>query len=211
MLINEVVDPYKPTKLSGKADELVARIQAECGQMLAVYQKANGVLWRGIGSIDFALHTKIRPDRRPVEMPPEAHKKLELAFNMLKLPANRTNSIFCSCNPDIAAEWGRRYVIFVKDGWKGTVFDSITSGYFFDSFYYTAVQSANTPEILAAEMEDLGPRVIYPQNLDYVLKKGFEDILITGDSYYAIRHGTRVANQIFNALNVGGVGDTTVL
>jgi hypothetical protein len=204
MLIKEIIseDQYDPTELSGNAKELINRIRTECGQMLSVYQKSNGVLWRGISSTGFALHTKIRPDRRPVEMQPEAHKKLEKAFTLLGLPANRTNSIFCSCNPDIAADWGKQYVIFVKDGWWGTVFDKVESGYFFDHFYYTAVLSTNTPEILAAEMQDLGPRIVYPKNLDYVLKKGFEDILITGDSYYAIRYGTDTAKKIFIELGI---------
>ena len=217
MKINEIIaeaTQYTPIDLWSPEDDRVTPakdynhlanvIETNCGQMLAVYRKTNKILWRGIDSSSTAIVANIRPDRMPVEMPLKAHNRLKLVFDYLGLKANRSNSIFCTVSADTAADWGRQYVIFVKDGWLGTVWQSIPDVYFFDEVYNAATDPKFYNDIpgLAEAIKELHPLVVTPDNLDGVLYEDFKDILITGTSYIGLRYGTEPYKQVMALLNL---------
>lgn len=197
-------DAVRPVK---DHTELANIIETNCGQMLSAYRKTNKVLLRGIKSNEMSVITNIRPDRLPVEMPIDAHLRLKKAFDYLGLKANRSNSIFCSADPQTAMVWGNLFVVFVKDGWSGTVWQRIPGAYFFDKAYDAAINPDYSHDIpkLANIINELQPLVVTPQNLDAVLDEHFKDILITGTSYIGLRYGTRPCEKVMKLLNLGPI------
>lgn len=216
MKINEIIveaaTQYNPQDLWNPDDYQVSSpkdythlaniIETNCGQMLAAYREENMILWRGIGSSSTAIVANIRPDRVPVEMELKAHYALEKAFNMLGLKANRSNSIFCTTSADTAADWGKQFVIFVKDGWTGTVFEKLKYQYFYDRFHWVAEdEDVDIPE-LADMIKEVHPVVVTPANLPTVLGEEYKDILITGTSYIGLRYGTEPYLKVIELLNL---------
>jgi hypothetical protein len=105
------------------------------------------------------------------------------------IDVTRKNSIFCTSSYHIADMWGNVTIIFVKDGWKGLVFKDRRRGYTFGTL---ASVSSIGPEFRDKALRDtiksLKPQIFSSSDdLAGVLKDGFEDILITGDSYIAVK------------------------
>lgn len=185
--------------------QLADIIETNCGQMLSVYRKTNKILWCRIHNVnESAVIMNIRPDRLPVEMPLKAHYRLKKVFDYLGLKANRSNSIFCTTNMQTAGDWGKPFVIFVRDGWVGTVWQSLPDEYFFDEVYNSATDPrfANDIPGLAERIKELQPLVVTPENLDGVLYEDFKDILITGTSYIGLRYGTEPYLNVIELLNL---------
>jgi hypothetical protein len=197
-----------------KVDELVKVaeiIEANCTTMLAAYKAASKILYRGIKSNNPVVITNIRPDRRPVEMPKDAHDALHDAFLQLGLTATRKNSIFCTTDYGIASAWGNNvYVVFVKDGWTGTVFTKHTTGYAFNQMQDLATDIlwkkgskpgdlAKLPELINKE----GPLTFNnAAGLTHILKTQYEDILITGSSYIAVKYNSPVFPKLRTILGL---------
>lgn len=219
MKINEIItedfDPYKPYDLNDPSsnrvnsvrspEELVQVIEDNCGQMLAACRKAKRYLYRGIkddtGDAQ-SIITAIRPDRRALTLRADQHNDLEKLFNMAGLRANRTNSIFCTTNTVYADSWGTVFAIFVKDGWEGTVFENVQRSY----SYYPLKNIIQSDMISGKEklrkFKDLRPMVVTPKNLASVLVKGYEDILITGESYIGIKTRSNLLQSVSNVLDI---------
>lgn len=112
-------------------DQVVTTLQKECGEVLNVYKKANGVeprpaklMFRGERSDVAFFKNSIWVKRKPKYLDRFTHDVSVQAFTNLGLIANRENSIFCA-KYSIAKVWGNSvYVIFPVDGYEVTWFDS---------------------------------------------------------------------------------------
>lgn len=188
-ILNEAIRQLPIGNAKDDAEKIAQLIERTCGEMIQVYQQTNGKpLFRGMKTLNAkSLHVKtdsknvvssIRKNRRPVEMNREQHARLEKLFTEAGLKANRSNSIFCTANYNIATDWGNDVkLIFVKDGWTGTVFESSKNDYsFYDLQYVETVE----------ELKKLKPTVVDQQNLPKIIMQEYEDILITGSSYVAL-------------------------
>jgi hypothetical protein len=139
-IVIEARDPFKPTAMAGKAAQspkaLADFIKRNCSTVLDAYHKGEGLLYRGIAEqrVDYSpvVQAKIRPDRKPVQMETEMHNFLHDAFLEAGLKATRKNAIFCTTRSEIAKSWGPAYVVFPKNGWAATAFESGRVDY---SFY----------------------------------------------------------------------------
>jgi len=186
--LHDLVNPVHPevSKVENAA-RLKQIIESNCSQMLAAYRQSKKVLYRGLWSRDDIVITNIRPDRKPVEMYQSMHDLLDKVFKSIGLTATRSNSIFCSCNVSTAEGWGGGgvpYVIFVKDGWTGTVFDKVRNDYLFNLVAYEHEDFEHLRKVLLSykpiSFNDIS-------KLKWVLSKNFDDILITGSSYIAVK------------------------
>lgn len=112
------------------ADMWIDMIQNDCSDILELYQSGSPAIWRGDKSSygDGAVKRDVRKDRKPVEMPAVAHRLLVDAFNAMKLPANRENSIFCTTDEDTASHWGHPYVVFPQDVFSAVSFMQLPDG-----------------------------------------------------------------------------------
>ena len=184
-------------------EHLAQIINKNCSQMVAAYRASSKVLLRGMKSHTPVVITNIRPDRRPVEMDKGVHKKLHLAFQKAGLTATRMNSIFCTTAEDIASDWGSNvYVIFVKNGWTGTVFTKFPKGYSYYAMYRIGNRSSIQDQ--ADEISELGPVSFnHYVGLTGVLNKGYEDILITGSSYIAVKAKGSNFVKLMELLKIG--------
>ena len=117
-----------------KADRTVAEaIISECSVMLKAYRETGKFIYRGIrGKSQRFVHEKIRKDRIAVQMSSTNNLFLHELYLECGFEATRRNSIFCSVHPGFAGDWGEPYVIFVKDGWTGTILEQHRDDY---SFY----------------------------------------------------------------------------
>lgn len=223
MKINEIIitedfDEYDPRDIASPVpsdappevrqvdnyEDLARIIETHCGQMLSVYRDTEKLLWRGIKSIDRVIILNIRPDRKPVEMGSIIHDKLETAFTLVGLKANRKNSIFCTADANTASVWGNQYIIFVKDGWSGTVFPRMYNRYSFYKLQSMAKDIITYPTLsaLADGIRELEPLIVTPQNLGAVLYNDAKDILITGSSYIGLRYGTPAYEKVMGLLDL---------
>lgn len=206
-IISEDFDQYKPhdllsptpTALSAGVtqvsdmEHLAQIIKQNCSTMLAAYLAVGRPIYRGIrGSSRDVIATQIRPNRKPVQMNPEYHKALAQAFTKLGLKANRTNSIFCTADKRTASDWGDPYLVFLKDGWEGTVFDGVA----YDDYAFYKLQDiargyAADKNLLQMtdRIAELKPRAIKTTaDLIGVIERGTKDIIFTGTSYIGV-HG----------------------
>lgn len=171
-------------------DELIAKIQSECSDMIKAINQSDVFLLRGIREgVTKPIEKTIHQERNPIFMPHFQHKVLLDAFKNLGLKANRGNSIFCTTDSDVAQIWGTVCYIFPKNGWSATVFQKIKRGYVYDEIY--DVEAGDSYEESVTIWTDL-LKTLKPLSIDTlegfakVLKARYDDILITGTSYYAI-------------------------
>jgi hypothetical protein len=207
MLITEVAkDPYKirnaKTDPKLKTEQKIVNfIKKNCSTMLQAYMTTNKFLYRGLKNVTvpYAL-AKIRPDRRPIQMGSGSHEFLTKAFSELGLKVNRQNSIFCSADHYTASMWtgggDHPYIIFVRDGWTGLVFKKVKKDYAFYKMKNIAEKHMGDeyfkkPEDVkgaAKEIKTLQPNEFNTSaTLASVLKTGYEDVLIQGVDYIAVR------------------------
>lgn len=220
MKVYELFDKYdnndlfhskdKEVQTIKNADHFTKVIQDNCSEILKAYEKSGTVLYRGIQASEGkeGIITAIRPDRKPVEMRKDLHELLHLAFLKIGLKATRKNSIFCTTNEGIARDWGQVYVIFPKDGWNATVFETHKSDY---TFYAMSnmkyeIEDWNAPEdkkvdILVKALEKMEPiSISNSTEMAHILSEGYEDILLTGDSYIAVK--IPLARRALKMLNI---------
>lgn len=205
-ILNEAIRQLPIGNARGDAEKIAQLIERTCSEMIQVYQQTNGrPLFRGMRNLkkDSAhvkidsknLVSSIRKNRQPVEMNREQHVRLEKLFTEAGLKANRTNSIFCTASYNIATDWGNDVkLIFVKDGWTGTVFESGENDYsFYDLQYVETVE----------ELKKLKPTVVNQQNLPKIIMEEYVDILITGSSYVALSFSNfGLIVDVFKLLNI---------
>lgn len=219
--IHDLANPQEPeVGAVSSYEQLAAIIKKNCGTMLKAYQKSGKVLYRGMktgeavknGKIDIpamsVIATGIRKDRRPVEMDTDVHELLHDAFISVGLTVTRKNAIFTSADKGTAEDWGKTFVVFVKDGWEGLIFDEAKSTYSFydlrnagDHAYMNLSQiksgawdddqkkqmARNAKSELKQTIKDLRPRQFTDsQTLAEVLVKNYHEVLIAGDSYIAV-------------------------
>lgn len=223
--ICEDFDPYAVHNLQDPAAKEVTQvkkakgmaeiIQKNCSEMLTAYRSTNQVLYRGIHGYSDAIVTGIRPDRRAVQMGNDEHLALHDGFLAAGLTATRMNSIFCSARPAIARSWGENvYIIFVKDGWAGTVFTKADKS---DYTFYTMSRIAreflsgtapgnNTMKSMVREIKKLGPKDLRTsEDLIPILKENYADVLITGDSYIGLRAGSEICEKTLQLLGLKNI------
>lgn len=203
-------------------NEIVKTIEIECSDMLEAYRQSGQVLYRGAENKGLLFsRSRIRQDRRPVEMNKESHDLINKGLASLELPT-RGNSLFVSADKRIASAWGSLNVVFIPDGWVGLVYDNLGT----DDYSFNILQDAtfdilgyhdDEPDEKAASEEDklekmkkrilqLKPRKISTVNdLDGVLEKNTTDILINAQNYYKLsldnKHHARTT-KIAKALGI---------
>jgi hypothetical protein len=217
MKINEIIienDQYAIRSLAStdqynSKDKILSLLKNECSDMITACQNSNTLIYRGIGggSKHLAIINNIRPDRQPVEMDTESHYLLHDAFLELGLIATRTNSIFCTTDRLIASDWGKPYVIFIKDGWCGTVFKAIPWGYAYNvlSDLGNEAQQGDLEEqvpYLEQEIKKLNPIKVTTSNIVAVLNTNYDDMIFTGQSYIGLLYGSSLCNNILHNLQI---------
>ena len=216
--ICEEFDPYQlhnlqnPSSKEVTAVKKVARlaeiIEKNCAEMLSAYRSSGKVLYRGMHSTDDAVVTRIRPNRKAVQMNNDFHDALHQGFIAAGLTATRTNSIFCTANKHVASSWGSDvYVIFVKDGWSGTIFTHIKNDYAFYTMYDIArsyvCSSAPNMKSFVSDIKREGAKNFSTANeLSNILFDSYYDILITGDSYIAVKCNSKLYGKLIKKLDI---------
>lgn len=204
-------DPYAPVDLTRggegvislkdkKADkQFIELVRGECGDWLKACQAGNNVVYRGMqdtGPESFLIGGRIRPDRRPLQMPQEAHELLHLAYLELGLKATRKNSLFCTCEFPTAKAWGDVFIVFPRDGWSVTAWQSGETGYSFYDHKLLAMRAASMTDdqdevvkLLAKNLqeEDSAKSLDSTAELTPYLKEEWVDMLVTGGSYIGFR------------------------
>lgn len=191
----DITSQYRTSDAFAK---LAKTIETECSDILAAYRLAGYPLYRGIKDIasgQMVVDIKIRPDRSPLQMEKDWHDKLHLAFLANGLKATRSNSIFCTAQDHISKTWGKSFMIFPKNGWTATIFEDIKDDYVFhklrDIRFELHKAKITKPQDLidyiADELKQFNPRSINAvSEMALVIKQNYADILITGESYYAV-------------------------
>lgn len=190
-----------------KSDEhLVDILNTQCSIMVEAYRASGNVLYRGLSDEHKIVSTRkistlgngadiivtgIRTDRKPVQMNAAMHQILVDAFKRLGLSTNRKNGIFTSTQVEVASTWGTAYVVFVKDGWKGLVFEGEKHDYSFYNLRDFASKNLwndeYTDKKLDLDIESLRPLEFNSAHeLARILKEKYLEVLISGDSYIAI-------------------------
>jgi hypothetical protein len=218
-LLEKIKDQYKVHSLQKPIDKSISKvdtpekaaeiIKAQCKTFLGAYKKSNGIyLYRGItevpmgdnqhsGDTSDIVAANIRPDRRPLYMRPEGHEMLTKAMDSLGLKANRKNSLFCTTSRKTASSWGEVYILFVKDGWTGTIFEKVKTGYVFKTasnicdaaMVNKNNNNADKIKYVADELKKLKPKSLTTESeLSALLKEKYEDVLITGSSFIALKY-----------------------
>ena len=218
MKINEVIDysvsqpsPYKPMDLTRPQDsgntaidsieKLINLLSTDYSEMLKAYRLAGGFLYRGISSHASLIGMSIRKDRLPVELDPELHEKLHVAYTQLGIPATRKNAIFCSAKLSIAKSWGSNpYIVFVKNGWSGSVLNDIIDGYAYD--YFEDMVDLSVDE-LKEKIIELEPVVFSDaSSMARVITSGYADVLITGN-YYIGLNVNKISSRVIDFIEKG--------
>lgn len=230
MKISELFENnYNPVPIKSPVDDfesscqhLVDLLNKDYSKMVTSFRESKTVLLRGISQIGFdprkkakgpiAWTMKIRKDRAPVEMPAKLHAILSDIFEQLELDATRSNSIFCTTQTHIARTWGRGAVVFVKDGWSGTVFEKFKEDYTFGELQNIADDTKTSlrklPYVDAIKqgcdkVKKLGPLAFDSVNkLNMVLTDEYHDILITGEDYIALPLGNPTTTRVLELLDI---------
>lgn len=168
-------------------------------------------IFRGVKEISndrsiLCTYGEIRPDRKPLHMEEDFHNLINhVMANRLNLKATRGNSLFCSSYRETASEWGIPCILFVENGYQGTVFEGVRDDYVFnklrnltyddyDDFTDTREDDEDDEDNVSMEdkvyktLKNLSPFAIKDKfDLATVMRKHFYDILITGKSYICIK------------------------
>lgn len=185
-------------------EHLADIIKQNCQQILKVYYDSSfSWIYRGEHTNESIFVKRIRPDRKPVggDYDMEKHEALAKWMESKGIHATRKNSIFGSCQLNVAEGWGsNEYVVFPKDGWwaswvKNTSEDSY-SFYLYSELWWKAESLARNydksnddayAELLDADLPN--HPVIDTNDIsqvtNFVSTKPYE-ILITGDSYIGV-------------------------
>jgi hypothetical protein len=211
--LNEAIRPVKDIT----PEQFAAAIAKECSEIVKGYKDAQGTLYRGIKLPPGpAFLLNILKDRKPVQMDKVQHEYLHKAMLELGINSTRKNSIFCTTSPAIAKDWGPDlYHIFVRNGWEGLVYKEVQHGYAFeklDKIAYSVLHTYDEPARLTGDaaiskimhgIEDLDP---FPfdtaDTLEDVISTGYQDITITGSSYYALKRDSSITKKIFEILDL---------
>lgn len=189
--------------------ELADLIRAEAGEMVKAYQLTNGYLYRGrtANSTPF-IPIRIRPDRRPVDMQGSQHELLHRAFKEAGLQATRKNGIFCSTQQKIANDWGdTTTIIFVKDGWVGTVFDRLKNDYAYFALSASGQSEETEDNKIEAIKKDItrygGRSFGTASELANIIDNEYADVIISGNSYYALDIKSPLTKRVLTELGLG--------
>lgn len=205
--------------VAGTPEEIALLLMTQCSEAVAAYAKTHKVLYRGIKSMTGvktpAILADIKTERTPLYATPEIHNAINEAMLELGLKAHRGNSIFCTTRLSIASTWGQTYAVFPTDGWVGTVFDKVVDGYVIDEILDDVkwiMKSTDSRDIklerIAAKLAELEPYSFKSTNsLEFILKHGFADILITGNKYYGLlidgeSQKDNLTDKIFDILGI---------
>jgi hypothetical protein len=211
--IHNLADPKdKEVTKVDKVEDLAAILKAQCTDILEAYKKGKEVIYRGIkGAKDQVVITAIRTDRKPVEMAGVWHNELHSAFIKYGLKATRKNAIFCTTSLNIAEDWGNPYIIFPKDGWTVTVFKEYKKDYTFYTLErmraHRELTKMKTPAdriaYIGSKLEEMGAmNITTADQLAQILKEKYEDILLTGSSYIAVRSDSPLIRKLGPLLGI---------
>lgn len=204
-------DKNPDIKKINNMDEFVERIQTNCSQIVDVYRKAGGILFRGLQGTRsmFSVQTAIRADRKPVDMSASWHEDLHKAFLDYGLTATRKNSIFCTTDDNVADSWGKAYIIFPFNGWKATAFKESAYEYSFhklndlDHEVDDNASAAEKYEAIEKVLMELDAVAIEsPGQLIPIIEDGYKEVLISGSSYIAMRLGPKACNDVLKKLGI---------
>lgn len=146
-------------------------------------------------------------------MPENAHNIISDVMDEMEL-ASRRNSLFCSSHIEIAELWGNLYVLFVEDGWSGTVFNNCKDNYSWHPLS-TAFKNANQkykgydninhyvkPDMKKAIIDLKPEKIQSSSSLSKIIDERYADVLITGEIFYGIDPRSDLARAVFNELGL---------
>jgi len=223
MKVYEILDPYLAHNLKNPTDSSIMAIHSpeqaaellkrEYKTFVDAYSNSHGRLFRGIKEEKDAdiIGAHIRPDRKPLYMGPNNQKLLTKAFDLIGLKANRTNSIFCSSDKYVANSWGEPYIIFVKDGWSGTIFKDIRTDYVFnyamrvvdDAIMEFEEDETKQVEYIKEQLLKKTPlQFSSSSHLSNIINSNYVDILITGSKYLGLRYSSPFSRETLKILGI---------
>jgi hypothetical protein len=93
--------------------KLAGQIRTNCSWYLEIFKKQNKYLYRGRWNSDeLAFQSKPPQKRNPLDSDREATKLYDQMASMLGIKALRSNSIFVTSDPELAADFGQVYYVF---------------------------------------------------------------------------------------------------
>jgi hypothetical protein len=184
-----------------KLDKIIVFLQEHCKIIIDQYRNSQEFLLHGQRNMPDVFLGRSRDSRPPVDTLPQAQTLIDEKLKGAGFTALRGNSIFCTSAEVMAGDYGTLYVIFPVDGFSFTWTPKVSD---FSGRYYL-----NYPEDAQRFIEknkDLSPREFVRSygflrsSLKMALLSGYE-IYING-SYVAVRYGTPMNEQIFEALRI---------
>lgn len=215
MKLRDLFEEEKDKGIKAGPDMVIDLLKKNCGDMIQAYKHTNGFLYRGVASAKddtTFLYSAIRSDRRPVEMGAKEHELISKAMEEFDLPSRR-NALFVTATKNNAGDWGKPFIIFVEDGWKGVVFEKYKHDYSFYDFQNAAnniIRGGGGPDNprsigkMQEILEDAEPfEFDDATSLATVIDTGYMDILIKGKGYYALDPKRSDTSIILKYLGLG--------
>lgn len=99
-------------------NEMIETLEHDCSEIISVYKKANGFLYRGSKkSIKMYDYITPRPDRQPKDTPQIYHDMIDDIFKKKYGWRARSEGVFAS-GEVMAKEYGKAYLFFPVNGYK---------------------------------------------------------------------------------------------
>jgi hypothetical protein len=200
MKLNELLNDQETN-----VEAIVAKLKSNCSDFIAAYHSSGKALLRGInkavGSKNPIITGTVRADRRPSATPQKHFDLMNQALEELNLPT-RANTIACSTNKTDAGAWGPVHVLFMKDGFNGL---TMQHGDFDDMFVRAdkVLHSGGDASELAEIINKMRPILVSSSTtLSKVLSGNYNEIIMQGTQYYALRVGAPLTNEVLKALNL---------
>jgi hypothetical protein len=202
--------------------EAIGFLRHECGDWMRAMQGSESCFVRGIrealGKDTEILQGMVRSDRKPIMMGEKYQALIDEAMESLGMRARRGNSLFMSSSRDMAASWGALYIPVMKDGWSATAFSTIKHGYAFSALKNTAMKILDEDDDKYSDervdqvnrmAKELQRRNIFsidtvPQ-LTQAMRDKYDDVLVTGTRYYALRANAIKTEQILSDFGFGSI------
>lgn len=194
MLISEI-EHGKKVSFVDTHNRIVATIQKDCSQFIIASKATRMPLYRGVNGAPATIF-KGRPRRdRRTYTEDELVKLFNIGFSELGIKANRTNTIACTSDAEIAGTFGSPFYIFPINGfefsWSQKV-DDFGAGFIDDDVYGIIAKYQKNPIKLVKKYG------FTDKNFNRALLSGHE-INVLGE-YYAFDAENEVTQQMYKSI-----------
>jgi len=107
--------------------DFIEKIKDDCSDILQIYNKTGRILFRGFDKLSGPIYYDVKPreDRHPLDTPINQQKYINDFLTDNGFIANRSNSFFCTADPNRAVMYGKPYIVFPKNGFDYTYGNTI--------------------------------------------------------------------------------------